>query len=186
MPGICIFYIKINILVRFTTTILQFGERGEKTGWSYIKIPGALAQELKPGNKKSFRVKGSLDDFDFKGMALLPMGDGDFIMALNAGVRKSIGKNKGAKLTVGLEMDNKRPEPPSDLIECLKDEPAALDYFNKIPRSHQLYWGNWIKSAKTEATRANRIVKAITALSRGWGFAELQRFLKGKGKDLAG
>ena len=31
---------------------------GEKTGWSYIEIPAAIAQQLKPNYKKSFRVKG--------------------------------------------------------------------------------------------------------------------------------
>jgi hypothetical protein len=31
-------------MIQFTTTILKFGEKGEKTGWAYIVIPVALAQ----------------------------------------------------------------------------------------------------------------------------------------------
>lgn len=43
--------------VQFTTTIHKFDKQGEKTGWTYFEIPADLAQKLKPGNKKSFRVK---------------------------------------------------------------------------------------------------------------------------------
>jgi hypothetical protein len=71
-------------MISFTTTILKFGQQGEKTGWTYILIPAELAGQLKPGHKKSFRVKGRLDQYPIKGVALLPMGEGDFIMALNA------------------------------------------------------------------------------------------------------
>lgn len=45
-------------MIDYTTIILQFAEQGEKTGWTYIEIPADLAQQIKPGNKKSFRVKG--------------------------------------------------------------------------------------------------------------------------------
>src|ERR1700741_2016037 len=92
-------------MVEFTTIILQFGEQGEKTGWSYIEVPADIAQQLKPGNKKSFRVKGMLDALPVHGMALMPMGDGNFIMALKAEVRKALHKNKGAMVHVALEED---------------------------------------------------------------------------------
>src|SRR6202012_2212436 len=92
-------------MVEFTTTILQFAEQGEKTGWSYIEIPADLAQQMKPGNKKSFRVKGMLDGLAVSGMALMPMGEGNFIMALKAEVRKGIHKNAGAMLHGSIEED---------------------------------------------------------------------------------
>ena len=77
-------------MVKFKTKILQFKERmGEKTGWSYLKIPAKLAQQLKPDNKRSFRVKGKLDEHPISGMALIPMGEGDFILALKAAIRRS-------------------------------------------------------------------------------------------------
>ncbi|MDR3716639.1 MAG: YdeI/OmpD-associated family protein [Puia sp.] len=173
-------------MIRFTATILQFAEQGEKTGWSYIKVSAALAGELKPGNKKSFRVKGSLDDYAFTGIALLPMGDGDFIMALNAKVRKAVGKGKGARLRVVLEVDKKLPEIPREFLECLADEPKALDFFNSLPLSHRNYWGNWIRSAKTEPTRAKRIARSVTALARGWDYGQMIRSLKNERSDGIG
>src|SRR5258708_28387444 len=99
-------------MIRFTTKIQQFQEMGEKTGWSYIRIPPALAQQLKPGNKKSFRVKGRLDDYSINGVALLPLGEGDFIMALKAGIRKTIRQQRHAKLTIQLAVDMHNIETP--------------------------------------------------------------------------
>ncbi len=169
-------------MVQFTTTILQFASQGEKTGWSYIKVPAAIAHKLKPDNKKSFRVKGKFDDHEIKGVSLFPMGDGDFLIALNATIRKAIKKNKGAKLSVQIEIDNKKPQPPTALIECLKDEPEAFTFFKSLSGSHQNYFSNWIKSAKTETTKAKRIAHCVTALSKRFDFGQMLRSIK-KDKD---
>src|SRR5829696_9146339 len=92
-------------MISYSTTILKFDKQGEKTGWTYIMVPAELAGQLKPGFKKSFRVKGRLDDFTINQVALLPMGDGNFIMPLNASMRKGTGKKKGAQLKVQLAED---------------------------------------------------------------------------------
>ncbi|HUB60056.1 MAG TPA: YdeI/OmpD-associated family protein [Puia sp.] len=162
-------------MIRFTTKILQFGEMGEKTGWSYIRVPAALAGKLMPGHKKSFRVKGKLDDHSIEKMALIPMGEGDFILALKASVRKAIRKQKGDQLRVELEVDRAVIKPPKDLVECLADEPEALAYFNSLPMSHQNYFGNWVREAKTEGTRTNRLACVVMAMTRRLNFAEMLR-----------
>src|ERR1700761_5835541 len=165
-------------MVEFTATILKFGQQGEKTSWTYIVVTEAIAQKIKPGNKKSFRVKGKLDDYAFKALALLPMGDGSFILVLNATIRKAIGKSKGAKLKVCIEADNAILKPPAELIECLKDEPDALAFFNALTKGHQNYFSNWIKAAKTEPTKAKRIAQSVNALSKGWAFNIMLRMQK--------
>src|ERR1700712_1205788 len=102
-------------MVEFNTIILKFGDQGEKTGWRYIDIPADIAKQLKPGKKKSFRVKGMLDGFAIAGIALMPMGGGGFIMALKADIRKAIHKREGAMLQVKLELDaNYKVEMPAD------------------------------------------------------------------------
>ncbi len=60
------------------------------------------------------------------------MGEGDFIMPLDAGLRKSIRKMKGDKVKVWLEVDNATIRPPADLMECLADEPRALEFFRTM------------------------------------------------------
>lgn len=151
---------------------------GEKSGWTYIDVPADLAQELWPGNKKSFRVKGMLDGFEIKGVALMPMGNGNFIMPLNAAIRKGIGKKHGAMLAVKLEVDESPILYDSDFMDCLADEPEALVNFRKLPKSHQTYYSNWIESAKTEPTKAKRIAQSIEALSKGMHYGQMIRALK--------
>lgn len=163
-------------MLEYSTIILKFGEQGEKTGWTYIEVPADIAQRLKPGNKKSFRVKGFLDLLKVEGLALLPMGEGNFIIALNADIRKAIRKSDGAMLQVKLEVDNEFSiEPPPELLECLNDDPEAMDFFNSLAKSHRDYFIKWINSAKTEATRANRIVQMVNAMAQKWNYAQMIR-----------
>lgn len=166
-------------MVRFSTVIKKFNEQGEKTGWTYIDVPHAIAEKLKPGHKKSFRVKGKLDDFSFRGVALVPMGGGDFIMPLNADHRKAIGKSKGAMLKVAMESDDTFEITPSaEFLDCLSDEPKAVTFFNSLAKSHQRYFIKWIDSAKTDTTRVKRIAETVSALSRNMGYGEMIRALR--------
>ncbi len=173
-------------MVQYTTTILQFKEQGEKTGWTYIKVPEEIVQKLKPGNKKSFRVKGKLDNHSIQAIALLPMGGGDFIMALNAEIRKDIGKAKGDKLKVQLEPDNKPIELSPEFMECLEDEPAAHQYFKTLPKSFQNYFSKWIVAAKTDTTKTKRIAMAVSALAKQMNFPEMIRTHKKDQDKLSG
>lgn len=165
-------------MIKFTTTILKFAEQGEKTGWTYIVIPAELAQKLKPGNKKSFRVKGKLDNYSFKQIALIPMGEGDFILPLNAAIRKAIGKRKGAEVNVLLAADDEAFEFSKDMLACLEDEPKAMEGFKKLSASEQKYFSNWIESAKTEATKAKRITQMLDAMIKRLKYGEMIRALK--------
>jgi hypothetical protein len=166
-------------MIEFSTIILQFAEQGEKTGWTYIEVPAHLALQLKPGNKKSFRIKGMLDGFAIKGMALLPMGEGNFILPLKADLRKAIHKSKGAVLQVRIEEDKDfKIEMPDDLKECFDFEPEAFDFFNTLPKSHRDYFIKWIDGAKTNETRAKRIVNTINAMLRKWNYGQMIRAMK--------
>lgn len=168
-------FVSGSIMIRYTTTIHQFGEQGEKTGWTYIEIPVDIAKRLKPGNKKSFRVKGKLDQYSIKGIALLPMGGGRFIMALNKTMRKGIAKRNGAVLKVQLEEDTQVYKLNAVFMECLADEPGAKSFFESLPKSHQNYFSKWIESAKTEPTKTKRIAMAVSALAKRYGYPEMLR-----------
>jgi len=160
-------------MIQFVVTIHRFEKQGEKTGWTYIEIPVDIAEKLKPGSKKSFRVKGKLDEFKISGVSLLPMGGGSFIMPINATMRKGIGKKHGAMLKVQLTEDMKPYEINTDFLECLQDEPKALKAFNALPKSFQNYYSKWIESAKTEPTRTKRIAHAVSTLAKNMNFSEM-------------
>lgn len=171
-------------MVDFTTTILQFGEYGDKTGWIYILIPADVSQQIKPGEKRAYRVKGFLDGFAIAGKSLLPHGDGNYILPVNEGMRKGVHKTKGAMLRVRLEHDaDFKIEMPDDLQECFNfEQPEALEYFNGLSKSHRGYFIKWINDAKTEQTRANRIANTINAASRRVDYGMMlreQKKLKG-------
>ncbi|WP_345955018.1 YdeI/OmpD-associated family protein [Mucilaginibacter sp. PAMB04168] len=163
-------------MVIFTAIILKFDDQGEKTGWTYIDVPADIAQQIKPDNKKSFRVRGQLDSFPIAGVALMPMGNGNFILTLNAGMRKGIRKSKGAMLQVRLEEDvDFKLIVPEDLQECLADDPDALAYFNSLLESHRRYFVNWLNSAKTEPTRTKRIIQICNAMANHMDYMQMIR-----------
>ena len=83
-------------MVQFKPTIKQFGEQGEKTGWSYITIPADISEKLKPGIKKSFRVKGNARFVSDSRQALIADGKRHIYFTTESSIRKAIHKNKGA------------------------------------------------------------------------------------------
>lgn len=171
-------------MVRFTALIKQFGKQGEKTGWTYIEFPATAIESLKPATRTSFRVKGRLDYYEIEKAALIPMGGGRFILPLNAAVRKIIKKGKGTTVDVAVEEDKAPLLVNEEFTECLHDEPPALQTFEGLTRSHQLYFSKWIESAKTEQTKAKRIAMAVNALAKGWGYPEMLRAAKKEKQEL--
>ena len=163
------------LMIRFRTVIQKFDKQGEKTGWTYILLSAKQAEMLNPGVKTSYRVKGKLDDYAIEKLAILPMGDGSFILPLNADIRKGIRKMKGAELEVELEYDKNAIEMDAEFMECLFDEPAALQFFQSLPMGHRNYFSKWIETAKTGATKAKRIALAVNALAKKMGYAEMIR-----------
>jgi hypothetical protein len=166
-------------MIQFNAMILQFGEMGEKTGWRYIEVSAEIAQELLPGNKKSFRVKGKVDNYPISGFALMPMGDGKFIMPLKQEIRRAIHKEAGAMVIVKLEEHKDfKVEMPADLQECFDFDPEAFEQFKSMPMSHRNYFIKWITDAKTDETRAERIVNTVNAMLRKWSYNVMIREMR--------
>ena len=167
-------------MISFTAEIERFEKMGEKTGWTFIGIPMEIAQQIKPGCRKSYRVRGKLDGIAINGLSLVPMGEGDFILALKASLRKSLRKEEGAKLQVQLEEDKDfEILMPEDLELCLVEERHCLDNFLKLPKSHQNYYINWLNTAKTELTRVKRLTQIVDAMDRHLDFGAMIRSNKG-------
>lgn len=173
-------------MIKFTATIEKYGEKAHQTGWTVIIIPAKIASKINPGVKKFFRVKGKLDEYEISKTAIVPVGEGDFIMPLNATMRKGIRKQKNDTLKVQLEVDTSPILPPSDLIECMQDEPEALKYYNSLPQGHRNYFTKWIDSAKTDATKAKRIALVIKTMVRKMDFGAMLREERDERRKLMG
>jgi hypothetical protein len=168
-------------MIYLPAEIEKFESNGEKTGWSYVFIPHHIADQIKPGERKSIRVRGKIDEVAISGMSLIPMGDGDFIMALNKELRKQLRKEAGAKVELHLAFDaDFKIEMPDDLEVCLADERALLAQFLSMPKSHQNYFINWLNSAKTEPTRTKRLVMIVNAMGNKWDFGTMVRENRGR------
>ena len=167
-------------MISFTSVINKFSKKGEKTGWTYVEIPFIEAQKLNPGNKKTFRVKGLLDEHKIFQTALIPMGEGNFILPLNREIRKGLNKKVGEELTLRIETDKSEIEISPELLECLADEPQALANFNKLANHHRNYFSKWIISAKTFETRSKRIAMAVNAILNNKDYGQMIREQKNK------
>lgn len=162
----------------FNALLKKFGQHGEKSGWTYFELSAEIASRIKPGYKRSFRVKGKIDKVDVKGLATIPIGDGNFIVSINAPLRRLLGKSQGDQVSVKLTEDKEEYRINESLLECLRDEPRAFEHFNKMPPSHQKYYSRWIESARTNATQIKRIALTVNSLARGMNFGEMIRSQK--------
>lgn len=166
-------------MITFEADLERFSKMGEKTGWTFVTIPKDIANQIKPDCRKSFRVKGFLDELPVAGMSFIPMGEGDFILALNSTIRKQLKKEEGAKLYLQLEEDKTfKIEMPEDLELCLLEERHFMENFLNLPKSHQNYYINWLNTAKTETTRIKRLTQIVIAMDKKQNFSEMMRSYK--------
>ncbi|MFW2475276.1 MAG: YdeI/OmpD-associated family protein [Sediminibacterium sp.] len=146
-----------------------------KGGWTFARIP-----EIKQNKNNPFgwvTVKGSIDGVPFEKYKLMPMGNGQLFLPVNAALRKKIAKQAGDYIIVSIYPDDGPLELPDDLLTCLKDEPTAYENFMQFKESFQKEYLDWIKAAKKESTRIDRIAITVSNASKG-----LTRF-KTKQKD---
>ena len=162
-------------MIRFKGIIEKAITKGDKSGWSYILIDPRHVRKLNGDSRKSFRVKGKLDDFAITQTALLPVADGPFMLPFNAAMRKGTGKKAGDTVLLQLELDEQPVELSADLLVSLREEKAALDFFNTLTPSHQQYFSKWIESARTIHTKAKRITMSVIALASHQGYGEMIR-----------
>ena len=167
-------------MAHFKATIKKFGDHGEKTGWTYVEVPPEIIAKIKGAYKKSFRVKGRVDQVHIKNVALIPMGEGFYILCLKAGIRKELKKIKGDKVDLDLTEDISGLVLHKEFELCLSEDERALEEFKSLPHGHKNYFNNWISSAKTTETIAKRIAIVLNALSNKMNFAEMLRAEKAR------
>ena len=159
-------------------TLYKFGRKGEKTGWTYIEFSEEFIQNINPGVRKTFRVKGKIDAYEFSGLNSVPMGKGVFILPINQNVRRIIKKKENDTVEIEINLDLTSFELDNDFLEYLETEKNALNFFNTLTRSHQNYFSKWISSAKSPITKANRISETVIALSKKQNYSEMIRSKK--------
>jgi hypothetical protein len=130
-----------------------------KGGWTFARIP-----EIPQTKNTPFgwvRVRGTIDNFEIKNYNLQPMGNGNLFLPVKAEIRKKINKKEGDRVHIVLFADNLPTEIPEELKVCFMDEPNVYEAFSNYTNGEQKTIIEWIYSAKTDATKVDRIVKTI-------------------------
>lgn len=138
-----------------------------KGGWTYAEIP-----EI-PMPKTSFgmmKVKGKIDDYEFSNVRLMPLGNGHLFLAVNSQLRKNIKKQAGDTVNIVLYEDKTPAEIPEELVVCMKYEEGILEKFVAYSDGEKKAFIDWIYSAKTEQTKADRIAKTMLMIQTGERF----------------
>jgi hypothetical protein len=134
-----------------------------KGGWTYILLP-----EI-PQDRSSYfgltKVTGTIDGLELGTLNLMPSKGGLF-MPVNAAIRKKIGKQAGDEVMLELYADVSVETSTSDLIDCLKDEPAAYEIFLKRPTLARKAWIDEVNALQDAESRVRRIVSMIEELLR--------------------
>jgi uncharacterized protein YdeI (YjbR/CyaY-like superfamily) len=93
-------------------------------------------------------------------------------------MRRGTGKEAGDTVRVELARDDEPLRLSTDLLTCLADEPNALAFFETLTPGHQLYFSNWIESAKTLSTKTKRLSQAVAGLAMKLGYSDMIRQFK--------
>jgi Domain of unknown function (DUF1905)/Bacteriocin-protection, YdeI or OmpD-Associated len=136
-----------------------------KGGWTFAAI-----HEIKPDKKNPFgwvKVKGLIDDIPISNYHLMPMGNGQLFLPVKAAIRKQLRKTEGDWINVQLNLDNDPLVIPNELMECLNDEPVALQAFNRWAENKKATAIKDIYTVKNAATRAKKITLLIESLLTG-------------------
>lgn len=170
-------------MITFSIQLKKFASKGEKSGWTYIEIESEIAKKLNKDVKISYRVKGKIDNVNINCVAILPMGDGSFILPVNGDLRKKLLKKVNDVVQVSLEVDNAAYLLNEEMMECINEEQMAKDFFYKMPLSHRRYYSKWVESAKTIDTKSKRIALIVSSLSKGENFSQMLRNNKKSNKN---
>ncbi len=165
-------------MLSFKSIIQKFSSKGEKTGWTYVDVPPDILLKLKRADKKEFRIKGVIDDVKFDRMATYPIGEGNFIIAINGELRKKLGKKEGAMVSLKIELDTSAALQSEELMEALNEDKIAKKQFDSLLLSHRNYFHRYVYTAKGIDTKAGRIVNIINAMYKKQNFGEMIRSLK--------
>jgi len=140
---------------------------GDKCAWTFAEIPEIPMPKTSFG---MFKVKGKIDDYEFSNFNMMPLGNGNIGLPIKSAIRKKLKKQAGDTVHITLYEDKTPLIIPEDLLLCMEDEEGVLEKFEKYSDGQKKAFIDWINSAKTEQTQAERIAKTITMVQNGEKF----------------
>ena len=139
---------------------------GGKTATGII-VPPEVVAGLGSGKRPPVRV--TIGGHTYRS-TIAPRGD-VFKLGISAENRALAGVAAGDEVDVEIELDTEPREVsvPADFADALAGDAAAKRFFDGLSYSQQQWFVLGIEDAKTAATRARRIAKALERLREGRG-----------------
>lgn len=136
----------------------------ESLNAAYVEPPFDVIEVF---GSKRVKVKATFDGVEYRG-SVVNMG-GCYMLGLTQEIRNKIKKGFGDDIFVTLEKDveERIVEVPEDFAAAMNCDETAVSTFKSLSFTAQKEYVTWITSAKREATRSERIIKAVTLLSEG-------------------
>jgi hypothetical protein len=116
---------------------------------------------------KRFPVKATVNGYTWRG-AVARM-KGEFLLGLNAEVRKAAGVEAGDEVSVAIALDTEERtvEIPYALATALAGDAKAKKSFDALAYTHRKEFARWVAEAKKDETRDRRVAQALTMLTEG-------------------
>jgi hypothetical protein len=142
--------------ITFHTTILQTGQNT-----AGIEVPEAIIEALGGGKRPLVKVK--VNDYSYRS-AVAVMG-GKFMISFSSDHRAASGLKGGDEVDVTLALDTepRTVDVPKNLNDALVAS-GAIEAFEKSAPSMKKEYVRQVMEAKTEETRARRIIKILEKL----------------------
>lgn len=134
---------------------------------TYVEIPEIPMAKAPFGMLK---VRGKIDDHEFSNVHLMPLGNGNLVLAVKAELKKKLKKEAPDTVHVTIYADDTPLIVPEDLLLCMEDEAGLAEKFQSYANGQKKAFVDWINSAKTQQARIDRIAKTIVMVQRGEKF----------------
>ena len=133
-------------------------------GGAFVLFPYDTLQEF--ASKGSIPVQATFDGIPYTG-SLMACGGPHHMLGILKAIRQQTGKNIGDTIQVELWPDNQpRTLDVPAHFQALLAQHSLETFFNSLSYTNRKEYIRWITQAKTEATNAKRLTKAIEMLKQ--------------------
>ncbi len=138
----------------------------QKIDMAYVSIPFNVEKEY--GTRGQVKVKATFDGHPYRGV-MANMGTGCHLILVRKDVREAIGKKAGDRVAVTIEKDEEERivELSEELKRVLSKNAKAYSIFNTLSYTNRKEYAVWVKSAKRDETKINRLNAVVPKLLAG-------------------
>jgi hypothetical protein len=163
---------------RFTAVL----EKSTNKLWGcHFRVPNPIAQKLITDGKR--RVVCTINESEEFQRALLPHGNGSFVITVNKELRDTLGLSFGMKVRVSVQKDESAYGLPvaEEFEELLRQDSEGNKFFHALTRGRQrtlLFIVGQVKDPEKRALRAAIVVRHLKSNNGKVNYRQLNALLR--------